>query len=65
MTNQHSPHCADAVDASIIAMVHPRRPVKIVEHPAFRLHRRTDAIDRAREGHAPLLAMAFRVVSLN
>ena len=43
----------------------PRRPVKIVEHPAFRGHRRADAIDARRTGHAPILAMAFRVVPLN
>ena len=68
MTNQHPSPCADAVDASILSMVHQdgaRRPVKIVEHPAFRGHRRADAIDRPQNGHAPLLAMAFRVVSLN
>ena len=68
MTNQQPCPCADAVDASILSMVHPggpRRPVKIVEHPAFRGHRRADAIDRLQDGHAPLVAMAFRVVSLN
>ena len=69
MTNQQPSPCADAVDASITSMVHAGgrhpRPVKIVEHPAFRGHRRDDAIDRPQEGHAPLLAMAFRVVSLN
>ena len=39
MTNQQPSPCADAVDASITSMVHAgghRRPVKIVEHPAFR-----------------------------
>jgi hypothetical protein len=69
MTNQQLPHCPDAVDASIMSMVHPsgpRRPVKIVEHPAFRGHRQPlDHIDHADDGHAPILGLTFRVVSLN
>ena len=67
MTNHTLPHCADAADASILSMVHPgsRRPVKIVEHPAFRRRRTTASDAAAADGHAPLLAMAFRVVSLN
>ena len=69
MTNQQPSPCPDAVDASITSMVRAggghRRPVKIVEHPAFR--RRQQAAghrDVAHDG-APLLAVAFRVVSLN
>lgn len=69
MTNQQPCPCPDAVDASITAMIHAgghRRPVKIVEHPAFRRRRQpTDPGELAGHDEAPLLAMAFRVVSLN
>jgi hypothetical protein len=69
MTNQQPSPCADAVDASITSMVHAgghRRPVKIVEHPAFRRWRQpAERGDVAGRDEAPLLAMAFRVVSLN
>ena len=67
MTNQQPSPCADAVDASISSMVHGghRRPVKIVEHPAFRRRRGNAEHRELDHDEAPLLAMAFRVVSLN
>ena len=61
MTNTTAPQ-GEATDPMILALAHvggTRRPVKIVEHPAFRNHpRRTDAL---RTSTVPRIPMSMRV----
>jgi hypothetical protein len=66
MTNHHLPHPGEPIDLSIRSLAPvggKRRPVKIVEHPAFRA-------SMARAGRptvlaTPVLAVPIRVISLN
>ena len=62
MTNPTAPQGGDTMDPAIRSQAHvggTRRPVKIVEHPAFRNHpRRTDSL---RASSVPRIPMAMRV----
>jgi hypothetical protein len=61
MTNTTAPR-DEALDPTVLALAHvggTRRPVKIVEHPAFRNHpRRTDTL---RTSTVPRIPMSMRV----
>jgi hypothetical protein len=66
MTNPIAPQGGAAIDATILSLAHvggTRRPVKIVEHPAFRNHpRRTDTL---RTSTVPRIPMSMRVGPLS
>ncbi|HEU0243909.1 MAG TPA: hypothetical protein VFQ75_08395 [Candidatus Limnocylindrales bacterium] len=66
MTNPTAPQGADPIDASILSLARvgeTRRPVKIVEHPAFRNHpRRTDTL---RTSTVPRIPMDLRLGPLD
>ena len=65
MTNTTAPQ-GDTLDPMVLALAHvggARRPVKIVEHPAFRHHpRRTDTL---RTSSVPRIPMSMRVGPLD
>jgi hypothetical protein len=66
MTNPTAPQGGDAIDATIMSLAHvggTRRPVKIVQHPAFRNHpQRTDTL---RTSTVPRIPMEMRVGPLD
>lgn len=66
MTNQAAPGNGESIDASIQALASvggSRRPVKVVEHPAFRRH--PSHAGRQAALRASFIVLPVRVVSLN